>query len=217
MTEVNCLLGENRDQYVVFSSIPRPAGAGTAQRDSSCGRIRFAHNRARRRGIRRAESFHEGIGLLQVEHRLHGPGQRVLATVRSQLFTERVASTKGVAVVVTHGLVGWVLCGATMGLAMKVTTLKVALILHALAAPVIFAALSLVYFHRLGSWSPLRTAALFLGVVVVMDVIVVALFVERSFEMFESLLGTWLPFFLIFVSTWCTGLAVRRAAHGAAA
>ena len=99
---------------------------------------------------------------------------------------------------------------------MKVTTLEAALILHALAAPVIFAALSLIYFRRLDSWSPLRTAAAFLGIVVVMDVFVVALLVERSFEMFESILGTWLPFLLIFFATWWTGLAVRRAAHRAA-
>jgi len=128
-----------------------------------------------------------------------------------------VVSTKGAAVAVTHGLVGWVLCAATMSVGMKVTTLESALILHAFAAPVIFTALSLVYFHRGGSWSPLRTAAVFVGVVVVMDVFVVALLIERSFEMFESILGTWLPFLLIFISTWWTGLAVRRAAHRAAA
>ena len=132
------------------------------------------------------------------------------------MLSARVASTKGVAVAVTHGLVGWVLCGATMSVGMKVTTLEAALILHALAAPVIFTALSLVYFHRLGSWSPLCTAAAFLGVVVVMDVFVVALLIERSFRMFESIVGTWLPFLLIFFSTWWTGLAVRRAAHRAA-
>lgn len=103
-----------------------------------------------------------------------------------------------------------------MSVGMKVTTLQAALILHALAAPVIFTSLSLVYFHRVGSWSPLRTAAAYLSVVVVMDVIVVALLIERSFEMFESILGTWLPFFLIFISTWWTGLAVRKAAHRAA-
>jgi hypothetical protein len=84
-------------------------------------------------------------------------------------------------------------------------------------ALVIFTCLSPVYFRRSMAWSPLRTAAVFLGVVAVMDVFVVALLVERSFEMFASILGTWLPFLLIFGSTWCTGVAVRRAAHGAAA
>jgi hypothetical protein len=127
-----------------------------------------------------------------------------------------VASSRGVAVVVTHGLVGWGLCGLTMSVGMKLTTLEAALILHAFAAPIFFAGLSLIYFHRSGSCSPLRAAVAFLGVVVVMDVLVVALFIERSFKMFDSILGTWLPFLLIFVSTWWTGLVVRRSTHRAA-
>jgi len=100
-----------------------------------------------------------------------------------------------------------------MGVGLWVTTIETALILHAFAAPVVFMAVSLAYFRRLNSWSPLRTAALFLGTVVAMDVFVVALFVERSFAMFGSILGTWLPFVLIFLSTWWTGIAVRRAAQ----
>lgn len=102
-----------------------------------------------------------------------------------------------------------------MGVGMKMTALETAILLHALVTPVIFTAISLVYFHRSGSWSPLRTAAAFLSVVVVMDIFVVALFIERSFDMFESILGTWLPFLLIFVATWWTGLAVRRRADRA--
>src|ERR1022692_2696651 len=97
------------------------------------------------------------------------------------MLSARVASTRDAAVAVAHGLVGWVLCGATMGVGMRVTTLATALILHALAAPVIFTALSLLYVHRLGPWSPLRTAATFLGVVLFMDVFVGALLIERSF------------------------------------
>ena len=129
----------------------------------------------------------------------------------------KVASTKGAVVTVIHGLVGWALCAETMGVGMKVTTLEVALVLHAIAAPVIFTCISLAYFPRVDSWAPLRAAAAFLGVVVVIDVLVVALLIERSFDMFGSILGTWLPFVLIFISTWCTGLAVRRASHEAAA
>ncbi len=129
----------------------------------------------------------------------------------------KVASTKGAATAFIHGLAGWALCAATMGVGMKVTTLRAALIIHVFAAPAIFTALSLSYFHRVSSWSPLRAAAAFLGVVVAMDVLIVALVIERSFEMFGSILGTWLPFVLIFISTWCTGLAVRRASHRASA
>jgi len=128
-----------------------------------------------------------------------------------------VVSTKSAAVTVAFALAGWALCVATMGVGMRMTSLENALSVHAVAAPVFFAALSFFYFHRETSWPPLYAATVFLGVVMFMDVFVVALFIERSFAMFESILGTWLPFLLIFVSSWWTGLAVRRTNHRAAA
>jgi hypothetical protein len=39
-------------------------------------------------------------------------------------------------------------------------------------------------------------------------VFVVALLVEKSFDMFRSVLGTWLPFALIFLATWLTGIVM---------
>jgi hypothetical protein len=42
-----------------------------------------------------------------------------------------------------------------------------------------------------------------------MDVFVVSMLVMRSFEMFQSILGTWIPFTLIFISTYLTGRYVR--------
>lgn len=115
------------------------------------------------------------------------------------------------AIALTHGLVGWGLCGVTMGVAMSVTTLKSALIIHAVAAPAIFVGISSVYFRRFASASPLRTAAQFLAVVIAMDFLIVALLIQRSFKMSTSALGTWLPFLFIFVATWWTGAAIRRA------
>jgi hypothetical protein len=49
------------------------------------------------------------------------------------------------------------------------------------------------------------TAALFLALVVFMDFFVVALLIEKSFDMFLSPLGTWIPFALIFLSTYFVG------------
>ena len=43
------------------------------------------------------------------------------------------------------------------------------------------------------------------GKVAVLDILIVALLIERSFEMFTSILGTWIPFLLIFGSTYLTG------------
>ena len=119
-------------------------------------------------------------------------------------------SAKSVGVGVLHALLGWGLCGATMFAGMAATTTARALAIHSVAAPLIFAA---VYFRRAGSWSPLGAAAAFVGIVVAMDFFVVALLIEKSFDMFLSVAGTWLPFALIFVSTWLTGFAMRRRGH----
>jgi len=119
-------------------------------------------------------------------------------------------ATKTVLTTIAHGVVGWALCGATMGIGMATTTLENALVIHAAAAPVIFIVLSVIYFRQFGFWRPLKTAAAFLAVVVALDFFVVALLVERSFDMFRSPVGTWLPFLLIFLSSWFTGSQVRR-------
>ena len=114
------------------------------------------------------------------------------------------------AVIVVFALLGWALCVASIGIGFAVTTQTMALVVHAIVAPVVFAALSWVYFTRFAYTTPLVTAALFLGIVAALDLVVVALFILRSFAMFGSLLGTWLPFVLIFVATWATGTAVGR-------
>lgn len=121
-----------------------------------------------------------------------------------------MSMSKSVGIATVHALVGWGLCGATMFVGMALTTPARALAIHAVVAPFIFAAISYVYFRRSAAWPPLAAAGVFLGIVVAMDFFVVALFIEKSFEMFKSAEGTWLPFALIFASTWCTGLVMRR-------
>ena len=110
-----------------------------------------------------------------------------------------------------HGLTGWALCAATMGIGMAVTSLENTLIIHAIAAPIFFAIISLVYFRYFNYTAPRATAFIFLGIVVALDFFVVALLVTQSLDMFRSLLGTWIPFALIFAATYMTGLFVSRA------
>jgi hydrogenase-4 membrane subunit HyfE len=113
-----------------------------------------------------------------------------------------------------HGLTGWALCAATMGIGMAVTSLENTLIIHAIAAPIFFAIVSFVYFRYFNYTAPLATGLIFLALVVALDFFVVALLVTRSLDMFGSLLGTWIPFVLIFAATYLTGLLVSgRAAH----
>ncbi len=121
---------------------------------------------------------------------------------------------KEVFVLLLHALVGWILCAATMFVGMALTTMDASLIIHAIGAPIYFAAVSRVYFLRFHYTRPLLTAAAFLGFVVAVDFFVVGLLINRSLAMFESILGTWLPFALIVTSTLITGMITIRAGAG---
>jgi hypothetical protein len=118
-----------------------------------------------------------------------------------------------VLVIAALGLFGWALCGAIMFVGMAVLSLETTLIIHAIGAPVIFTAISWVYLKKLNYTSPLQTSVSFLLIVIFMDFFVVALIINRSMEMFQSLLGTWIPFSLIFLSTYLTGLKVESQAE----
>lgn len=112
-------------------------------------------------------------------------------------------------VIALFGLVGWALCGSIVFIGREFMPMDTTLILHAVGAPVIFGVLSWIYFTRFGYTKPLATAAVFVGIVIFMDVVLVALIIERSMEMFASLIGTWIPWALIFVSTYLIGMVVE--------
>lgn len=116
---------------------------------------------------------------------------------------------KQILIIVALGLLGWALCGAIMFIGMSVTSIEKTLIVHAIGAPVIFSMISLWYFRKFRFTSPLLTAALFISIVIFMDFFLVALVINKSMEMFQSLLGTWIPFALIFLSTYLTGWIVE--------
>ena len=110
-----------------------------------------------------------------------------------------------------YGVAGWAACGIVMGAMQAVAPLWLALTLHAIAAPLIFVALSVPYFRAPGARQPLPTALAFTAIVVVLDAVVVAGLILRSADMFTtpaSIAGTWLPFVLIFAATLGTGTAV---------
>ena len=127
-------------------------------------------------------------------------------------------NTKNIIVVLAHAFIGWALCAATMGIGMATMSLENALIVHAIGAPIFFAIVSLVYFQKFNYTTPLQTAMIFVCFVIAVDFFVVALLINRSLEMFASLLGTWIPFALIFTSTYLTGwYTVKNTEHRTAA
>ena len=113
-------------------------------------------------------------------------------------------------VVLVHAFVGWALCAATMGIGMATTSIDNALIIHAIASPIFFLIVSLIYFKKFNYTTSLQTAIIFVGFVITVDFFFVALVINRSLDMFTSLLGTWIPFALIFTSTYLTGLYTVR-------
>ncbi len=115
--------------------------------------------------------------------------------------------------ILAFAFVGWAICGAIMGIGRAVTSLENTLVIHAIGAPIVFGALAQQYFKRFHYTSPLQTAFVFLGFVVFMDAFLIALLVEKSFAMFSSVLGTWIPFSLIFLSTYLTGLRQVQASR----
>lgn len=104
----------------------------------------------------------------------------------------------------------WAACFTVMGIGQATTTKDNALLIHLAAAPVIAATVSAIYFTRAGTGRVLFVAAFFTGFAMIVDFFVVALLMLRSFEMFTSAIGTWIPFSLIFVVTYGTGRAVER-------
>jgi hypothetical protein len=119
-------------------------------------------------------------------------------------------NVRKVIVVLVHAFIGWALCAATMGIGMAITSIDNALIIHAIAAPIFFFFLSLIYFMKFNYTTPFQTAIIFVSFVITVDFFLVALMINKSLDMFTSLLGTWIPFALIFLSTFLTGLYIVR-------
>ena len=108
-------------------------------------------------------------------------------------------------VLIAFALVGWGICGAIIGIGRSLTSMENTLIIHALAVPLVFGVLAWLYFHFFGYTSALQTALLFTGLAILLDATVISLLVEKSYAMFGSILGTWIPFGLIFLATWLVG------------
>ncbi len=110
---------------------------------------------------------------------------------------------------------GWAFCAAIMGILPPLVGMGTALIVHLIAGPSGFAALTLVYHRRVAKYAPLTVAVVFVSWVILVDFVLVALVILGSLEMFRSPVGTWIPFMLIFALSWAVGARVRRKRGGA--
>ena len=111
---------------------------------------------------------------------------------------------------ISLALLGWAYCGTIMGLGQQFIPMKTLLIIHVIAAPIGFGLLATFYFRRYPSASALFTACFWTGFIILADAILVAGLMIKSFDMFTSPIGTWIPFTLIFCTTYFIGKRTGR-------
>jgi len=104
-----------------------------------------------------------------------------------------------------HGVIGWAACAAVMFGALAVAGTGTALVLHAIAAPILFIPIARHYFLTRMPYQPAPTAFAFVAIAAVLDLVFVAGLAHRDLGMIRSVGGTWLPLALIFLATWATG------------
>ena len=106
------------------------------------------------------------------------------------------------------GLVLWGLCGAVIAIGRRMWPLDTTLRVHLAVTPFIAFLVSAVHKVLATDFNMVARAAVLTGIVIVLDAAVVAPFFERSYTMFRSVIGTWLPFAAIFVASVAAGILV---------
>jgi hypothetical protein len=125
-------------------------------------------------------------------------------TTRQKSYISKFLTRKSL-IFFVHWFIGWALCAAIINIGFVLTTELNALIIHAIAAPIFFSLVSYNYFTKYNYTTPLQTASIFTSLIILGDALLIAPFIEKSYEMFTSFLGTWLVFIGIFSSTYLTG------------
>lgn len=108
------------------------------------------------------------------------------------------------------GLLLWGACGTVMSIGRRLFSLDTTLRVHLVAAPAMAFLVSAIHTRIDPAFGAVSRAAVLTCLVVTLDLLVVAPFFERSFAMFRSLIGTWIPFALIFAASFAAGVLVAR-------
>ena len=106
------------------------------------------------------------------------------------------------------GLTLWSVCGAAIAIGRRLWTLDTTLRVHLAVAPVISFIVSAIHKALAPDFNFLLRATVLTGLVITLDASVVAPLFERSYAMFRSIMGTWLPFAAIFFASVAAGLLV---------
>jgi len=114
-------------------------------------------------------------------------------------------------ILLVPAFVGWALVGLLTRLGASLTSVSYAPITHALVAPAVFSFLTIVYYKKFKTTlSPLRAAIVSTCFVIGLDLFLVTLMSRDSIvAIFENAVGMWLPFYLIFFSTYLVGMYIK--------
>ncbi len=107
------------------------------------------------------------------------------------------------------GFVLWGACGAVIAMGRRIWTLDTTLQVHLIAAPILAFLMAAVHKLQAPEFDPQLRAVVLTALVVLLDVAVVAPIFERSYAMFRSVIGTWIPFTAIFLASLAAGLLIR--------
>ncbi len=120
---------------------------------------------------------------------------------------------KKIVVIAIFALVGWGICGAIINIGRSTIGVEATLIVHAIAVPIVFGILSFLYHRYFHYTQPAQTGLIFMLSAMLLDAGIIAPFAEKSYAMFTSILGTWIPFGLIFLATYLVGRFTQPAGH----
>ncbi|HXW42108.1 MAG TPA: hypothetical protein VEK75_12945 [Xanthobacteraceae bacterium] len=95
-----------------------------------------------------------------------------------------------------------------MAIGRRIWTLETTLRVHLAAAPVFAFIVSAVHKLLAADFGSVRRAVMLTGFVVILDAAVVAPIFERSYAMFRSVIGTWMPFAAILLASLAAGILI---------
>jgi hypothetical protein len=100
----------------------------------------------------------------------------------------------------------WAGCGGVIGVGRRLWSIDTTLRIHLVAAPILAFLVASLHKGLAPAFDPMLRAASITTIVVLLDALVVAPFFERSYAMFRSVIGTWLPFVAIFAASLAAGV-----------
>ena len=110
------------------------------------------------------------------------------------------------------GVATWLACGFVFAGTRSLLGVDAAVAIHLVAAPFIASGATFLLWNHPRHPGVVGTALTLAGTAALLDVVVVAPFLERSYTMFESLPGTWIPLGLILAASATTAALLSRPA-----